>query len=251
MRLKTILVLAGLCELARGGERIPLDAINSKSFVIERDGPGKILPGLTGQDRPWRVKEESSFAKNAALDLPAEEDAWRHFLSVTEKTPNGSDHDPSQRVFNLPDLLDRVKLQGRLPKGLSLYSEDNRNLSLVVSAPTVISASFSSYRHVKIFNRSHLVLICPFCQQVELENTDNRARLEVYSQVCLKAPKKGKVKRYRLGDWLQPCTESTDVVPAGRLSQFAWLPQVLISQILGRTPSELIGYWNPMYRLGW
>ena len=169
-------------------------------------------------------------------------------------SPHGADKNPALRKFNLPELLDQLQMEGALPSGVEKVSSSETALTIFITKPTAISVSFATYRPIRIVNKSYLVLICPACDSVTLENAADGAVIDFYSFKCIDEPDGGKFNRfvYTMGSkaWLAPCSGGTydnisfEKVP---LEPRGWLPQLYISLNLGRSPDELLRLWSSLY----
>lgn len=247
---KILLASAMLFSTAAYSNIIPLDSYGGKTWVLSTEGEGKVLSGFVGRATQWKVRPDSKTAISKALGIPTG-DPWREYFRIAEDMPFNAVNDPSQRLWNLPELLDRLSLENQLPlERVEIVSSDDRQVTIIVKQPTIIAASVSTYRNVHIINKSKLLLMCPLCKNVSVENTSKESQLDLYSYICFDSPKKGQTTRYKLGDWISPCREQVEVIePNSLLSGTSWLPQIIISQLMGRTPSELFELWNQLYKI--
>lgn len=228
---------------------IPLDSFEKETYILARSGKGKTLSSYIGSESPWRIRRDEEIAIGTNLTPIPQRHRWEDFTTITENSPQGATEAPSKRIWNLPDLLDRLKLEGTIPKSVEYQSSSDTSGVLFVKEPTMISVSFAVGRKIRVVNSSRLVLICPFCSDLEIENQSQQAKVVLYSHVCHNDPKKGVLERFYLGNWLQRCSEEINVSPLGilDLSNAPYLPQALISQILGRKPLEIMDTWKAMY----
>ena len=249
MRFKILFIMLILKSHLSFAADIPLDSYGETSWVLSTSGDGKVLNGYLGRSPQWRVREDSSFAVKSNT-TPLKDRLWKDYYLLTEDMPFNAVADPTQRVWNLSDLIDRLKLEGRLPSSLRVVSSDDRGMTIVVTKPTIISASVATFRHVTIINRSKLTLLCPLCRNVSIINDNKDSYLEIYSYMCIDAAGAGTLKRYNLGEWLYPCRDNSNILDSnGLMSAIELFPQVLVSQTLGRTPSELFKLWNELYKI--
>lgn len=228
---------------------IPIDSFSGKSWILSSEGEGKVLNGYLGRDRQWKVREDSTFAMQSNLILP-KDNLWKEYFIISENMPFNAVNDASQRIWNLPDMIDRLQLEKKLPSSIKVVNSSDREMLIVVTKPTVISSSIATFRHITIINRSKLVILCPLCRNISVVNEDKESLLEIYSYLCFDANGVGKIKRYNLGEWLLACKDSSKIIePEGLMSAMQLFPQILVSQTLGRKPSELFILWNEFMKV--
>lgn len=247
-----IYLLAAILTSEIAASTIPLDTFGKKPWVLTREGEGSILPGFYGLEKPWKIRvANEGEAKRSDISFIPQKSPWEDFAKITEISPESALKEPKKRIWNLPDLLDRLKLEGNLPDSVTLSYEGEFHPVLFVHKPTLISVSFALDRYTRIINASHLVLICPLCDSVFFENKNDQAKIEHYSHFCKESPKKGYFIRYRLNDWLKGCEGDVELAPSGALSYSDQLPQVLISQMSGRKINEIVNLWKPLFKAGY
>lgn len=249
MQLKILFITMMLNAQCLIAADIPLDSFSGKSWVLSTTGKGKVLNGYLGREVQWRVREDSSFAVQTSL-TPPKDKLWKEYFIVAEDMPFNAVNDASQRIWNLPDLLDRLHLERKLPSSITVVDSSDRGMIIVVTKPTIISSSIATFRHVTIINRSKLTILCPMCRNVTIINDDKESLLEIYSYMCMDANGGGVIKRYNLGEWLFPCKDTSKIMePEGLLSAMHLFPQILVSQTLGRKPSEIFNLWNEFLKV--
>ena len=240
------------------GQTIALDSLSGSGSVLTTGAREQTLPDYIGRNPSWGVrKAQGDEAKWIAATFDPALTPFKDGAAgsmITEMSPQGADKNPALRKFNLPDLLDQLQLEGTLPAGIEKVSSSETGLTIFITKPTAISVSFSTYRPIRIVNKSYLVLICPACDTVSLENDADSAVIDFYSFKCIAEPYGGKFNRYvfvaNAKAWLAPCAGGTydnislEKIP---LEPRSWLPQLYVSLHLGRSPDELLKMWNPLY----
>jgi len=253
-----IIVIASALAPALWAEIIPLDSLTGDSWVLTTGEREKTIPDYIGRSLSWGVKkagENEAKWLNVSFDpalTPFGGGASGNI--ITEMSPAGAVKNPAFRKFNLPELLDQLDLERALPDGVEKVSSSDMGLTLFITKPTTIAVSFSTFRPVKIINKSYLVLICPACDSVSLENESDKAVIDFYSFKCITAPYGGKFNRYVYTvdhkAWLAPCAGGGyDEIEFEKLplDPKPWLPQLYVSFYLGRRPDELLKSWLQLY----
>lgn len=260
-------------------EQIPLDALGERQSLVLREvgkdeDVGTTFPGMQGLERQFAFVPDQAQVNEAAKASPIEQ--FPGFAIVSEFSPQGAKEDATLRVYNLPELLERLALEspnqvtgvrtGGLPPGVQVFPSSDTSLSVVVTAPTVLSASFATNRFVRILNRSKLVLIVPMIENVVIQQEPplggEKPTAEVHSFTCPGVDTRtidGTVQLQRLDDVLlgtrESCKTITDanggaVLPttASKLKLEPWMPQVLISQRLRKeTIVSTVKRWSGIY----
>jgi len=230
-------------------------------FIASKALSAPLALDYVGKGKPWLIDRASKSPKDAKTmelfhgrknpwvvfkgeEVKTIKDATSQFKGsqiVGEKSPIKALEDPSQRIYNLPDLLDRLHLQARLPEGINIFSGAEGDMRIVVTRPSVLSASSSLGRRVTILNRSDLILIIPNASAVSIEQSES-AKAEVYSAHCIPVNggsfKRASFDGYYLGGSREnaPCQEDGGKVFGYELE--GWMPQLLIS---GKLRKESMG----------
>ncbi len=264
------------------GNSIPLDSVGSQeSFVLEKvdvqGAEGVTFSGMEG------LPEQFAFVPDSRhLNLNADDKGTEGFIDyniISELSPKGAQANPAQRVYNLPELLERLQLEspsqfteksytGGLPKGVNLRSSSDTSLTVIITEPTVLSASFSTSRTLRIVNRSKLVLLVPLADGIILQQEQAYAAetplAKIFSHTCMFVDShnfEGTVEYHRLGNvtlgGIESCSallQSQDsritTKNASQMSLEKWMPQVLITQVLrNETIVASAKRWSPLFRV--
>lgn len=249
----------------RLGRRIPLDSIGSPSpwLIAEagHDSPGVTLTGQYGLEKQYAVFPDE---EELTLTAPAAKgEQFPGYAVVSERSLWNVSERPQARIFNLSDLLERLGLESRweggrpsgksrLPEGVAVFPTSEVDLTVTITRPTVLAASFSTNRNLRILNRSRLVLVVPLLQNVTIQQSraaevgSEMPRTEIHSFSCVQLDRfafEGTVKHYLLDSSLigdpTNCDTGTSDPSQGietptpsKLALEAWAPQVLITQRL-------------------
>ena len=264
------------------GNSIPLDSVGSQeSYVLEKvdvqGAEGVTFSGMEGLPEQFAFVPDSRRLNLNADDLGTE--GFIDYNIISELSPKGAQANPAARVYNLPELLERLQLEspsrftgksytGGLPNGINLRSSSDTSLTVIITEPTVLSASFSTSRTLRIINRSKLVLLVPLADGIILQQ--ERAALkdlpstQIFSHTCLFVDShnfEGTVEYNRLGEvtlgGIESCSallqsQDTRIISksAPKMSLEKWMPQVLITQMLrNETIVATAKRWSPLFRI--
>ena len=252
---------------------IPLDAVGDEPLflLVPKDlasDEAKTLTNFEGRAKaPYAQADTSGVSLRGKAAAPQFGDDF----IVSERSPARADVSPSERIYNLPELMDRLIHEDKLPEEkISAYQTSDTAILIVVKAPTVIAASFSQGRTVQILNRSRLTLICPFCENVEIRQQKplgdgDEPTSRVYSNTCIGYDyrSEGKLERSIFGkaylgnvstrercDKLNPRKPRENPIEPSlaQIELEPWMPQALVSQLLrGEHPSQTAERWRAIY----
>ena len=231
MRFAIILILFAAKALSAP---LALDYIGEgQAWMLDRasksPSEAKTLELYHGRKNPWVVyKSDHNLVKHE----PQKAKQFLGYQVVSESSPVRVINDPSQRIYNLPDLLDRLELQGRTPEGITLLSGAEGDMKILVTRRTVLSASFSVGKKITILNRSDLVLILPYASSIRLEQGTN-ASSRIYSANCIPVIG-GEFQRASLDGYYLGNSYETKECQGDKPYKFehkleSWMPQLLIS----------------------
>lgn len=234
------------------GALIPLDTLREKEpgYVLRFDAEGTTLTNFHGLGvSPSVAPGAEGEVRRGSPHAPQ----FEGFFVVHEALPNKAEQEPARRIYNLPELLDRLAAEGKLPDDtVSVWPLNDTTVQVAVLKPTVLAASFSHGRTVKILNRSKLVLICPYCDSIQLTQASpdgTETSIEVHSNSCIPYTyvPKGSFARLLFGTFYLGTIDTRadcDRLDPGNIRQLpvepkpselkleAWMPQALITQKL-------------------
>lgn len=260
-------------------EQIPLDALGERQSLVLREvrkdeDVGTTFPGMQGLEKQFAFVPDEAQINEATKAAPIEQ--FPGFAIVSELSPQGAREDATRRVYNLPELLERLALEGPnrvtgvraggLPPGVQVFPSSDTSLSVVISSPTVLAASFSTNRFLRILNRSKLVLIAPMIENVVIQQetplSGEKPTTQVHSYTCPGVDTRnleGTVQLLRLDEVIlgtrESCATITDSVggpilaPApSKLKLEPWMPQVLLTQRMRKeTIVQAVKRWSGIY----
>ena len=247
MRLAVLLMLFAVKALSAP---LALDYIGeSKPWVMDRaskaPSKAKTLELFYGRKNPWVVFEGSHELVKQAKE-PKQQ--FRGYQILDEKSPVKALEDPSQRIYNLSDLLERLELQRKLPEGITLLSGVEGDMKILVIRRTVLSASFSVGKRITILNHSDLVLLLPYASNVSVEQSKDASSI-IYSAHCIPVTggvfKRASFEGYYLGNSYenQKCQEDSPRAFEYKLE--SWMPQLLISAKLRKESlASMFNVWH-------
>ena len=247
------------------GGAIPLDSVgfHDQKLIVESHVDTRdaiTLRGFYGLDRQYALVPDTEDLSVHVQPEPVEQ--FSEYSILSEKSPEGAQENVLERVYNLPDLLERLNAQtkwedgaptqkSKLPDGVSIFASGETELTVVITRPTVLSASFSLGRTLKIFNRSKLVLIVPlmenvFLQQAKLPGSSEIPSTEIHTFSCTKVDKEsivGTIQHFKLSEseYGNPRMCDSNLadpdfgITTPGLSMIKiepWMPQVLVTQRL-------------------